>query len=55
MSNTELYVSTEDLELYCPHCGDIQEVLNITGRFVNPIQCNSCFEFFKLVIEVEPD
>ena len=55
MSNTEIYISTEDFFIECPHCGDAQEVLNIVGRFLNPVQCNSCFEHFRINIEVEPD
>lgn len=55
MSNTELFISTEDFVVECPLCGDIQETLNIVGRFLNPIQCNGCYEFFKINIEVEPD
>lgn len=55
MSNSELYISTEDFYLECPHCGDTIEVLNITGRFINPNQCNGCMGFYNLSVTVEPD
>lgn len=51
-SNTELHISTDDLTLECPHCGDNQEYLYIRRESLNPIECTSCGDLFNLEINI---
>lgn len=52
MSNSELHISTDDLALECPHCGDLQEYLYIKREQMNPVQCNGCGDLFCLEINI---